>query len=58
MTIKKKVERYKPPAVDNIAAGFIHAGGRKIHSEIHKLINSLWNREELTQPIYKQDDKT
>jgi hypothetical protein len=32
----KKVKRYKSPGVDNIPAGFIHAGGRKIHSEIHK----------------------
>jgi hypothetical protein len=46
MAIKKKVKRYKSPGVDNIPAGFIQAGGRKIHSKIHKLIKSLWNKEE------------
>jgi len=29
-------------------AELIKAGGRTIHSEIHKLINSNWNKEELT----------
>jgi hypothetical protein len=43
----------------------INAGGRTIHSEIQKLINSIWNKEELpkewkksnTVPIYKMGDK-
>jgi len=42
----------------------IKAGGRTICSEIHKLINSIWNKEELpeewkesiTVPIYKKGD--
>jgi hypothetical protein len=40
------------------------AGGRIIFSEVHKLINSNWNREELSAeweliivPIYKKCDK-
>jgi len=41
------------------------AGGRTICSEIHKLINSIWNKEELSEewkeliivPIYKKGDK-
>jgi len=44
----------------------IKAGGRTIHSEIHKLIISIWNKEELPEewkeliivPIYKKGDKT
>ena len=43
----------------------IKAGGRTIHSEIHKLINSIWNEEELPEvlkesiivPMYKEGDK-
>jgi len=37
-----------------------------LHSAIHKLINSIWNKEELPQqwkesiivPVYKKGDKT
>jgi hypothetical protein len=44
----------------------IQAGGETLWSEIHKLINSLWNKEELPDqckqsiiaPIYKKGDKT
>ena len=44
----------------------IKAGARTFHFEIHKLINSVWNREELPEemkesiilPIYKKGDKT
>jgi hypothetical protein len=44
----------------------IKAGGRTIRSDIHKLINSSWNKEELPEqwkesiivPIYKKSDKT
>jgi len=44
----------------------IKAGGRTICYEIHKLIISIWNKEELpeewkdsiTVPIYKKGDKT
>jgi hypothetical protein len=35
-------------------------GGNTLCSEIHKLTNSIWNREELPPiivPIYKKDDK-
>jgi len=42
------------------------AGGRKIYCEIHKLTNSVWNKEELPEewkesiivPVYKKGDKT
>jgi len=43
----------------------IKAGGKTIRSDINKLINSIWNKEELPEewkesiivPIYKKDGK-
>jgi hypothetical protein len=57
---------YKSPGTDQIQAELIKAGGETLHSEIHKLICSVWNKEELPQqwkesiivPIYKKRDKT
>jgi len=54
------------PAIDQIPAELIKAGGRTICSEIHKLISSVWNKEVLPEgwmesiivPIYKKGDKT
>ena len=34
---------------DQISAEFIQAGCRTIRSEIQKLINSIWNKEELPE---------
>jgi len=47
-------------------AGLIKAGGRTICLEFHKVINSIWNKEEMTEewkesiivPIYMKGDKT
>jgi hypothetical protein len=44
----------------------VQAGGEILLSAIHKLINSVWNKEELPDewkesiivPIYKKDGKT
>jgi hypothetical protein len=44
----------------------VKAGGRKTHGEVHKLIISIWNKEELPEewkesiivPIYKKGDIT
>jgi hypothetical protein len=33
--------------IDQILAELIQAGGNTLHSEIHKVINSIWNKEEL-----------
>jgi hypothetical protein len=44
----EKLKRHKSPGIDQIPAELIKAGGRTFHSEIHKLINSIWNKEELT----------
>jgi sorting nexin-29 len=60
------LKRHKLKGIHQISAEFIKAGSSKICSEIHKLINSIWNKEELPEqwkesvivPIYKKDDKT
>jgi sorting nexin-29 len=52
--------------IDQIPAQLIKAGGRIIRSEIHKLIISVWNKEELPEewkesvivPSYRKGDKT
>jgi len=59
----EKLNSHKSPGIDQIPAELIKAGGRTIHSEIHKLIISIWNKEELpeewkesiTVPTYKGD---
>jgi hypothetical protein len=62
----EKLKRYKSPGTDQIPAELIKAGGSKICCEIHKLIISIWNNEELPDqwkesivvPVYKKGDKT
>jgi len=41
------LKRYKLPGTYQIPAELIQAGGNTLHSEIHKVINSIWNKEEL-----------
>jgi hypothetical protein len=61
-----KLKRYKSPGSDEILAELIQAGGETLLSMVHKLINSVWNKEELLDqwkestivPVYKTDDKT
>ena len=61
----EKLKRHKSPDIDEIPAEMIKAVWRTIISEIHKLMNSVWNKEELTEqwkesvivPIYKKGDK-
>jgi hypothetical protein len=51
---------------DQIPAEPIQAGGNRLLSAIHKLINSVWNKEELPDqwkesiiiPVHKKGDKT
>jgi hypothetical protein len=60
------LKKHKPPYSDQIPAEGIQAGGEILVSAIHKLINSIWNKEELPDqwkefiivPIYKKGDKT
>jgi hypothetical protein len=61
-----KLRSYKSPGTDQILTELIKAGGETLYSEIHRLICSIRNKEELPQqwkesiivPIYKKDDKT
>jgi hypothetical protein len=39
---------YKSPGSDQIMSELIQAGGEMLLSAIHKLINSVWNKEELS----------
>ena len=60
------LKRHKSPGIDHIPAELIKARSRTIRSVIHKLIISIWNKEELPEnwkksvivPIYKRGDKT
>jgi hypothetical protein len=42
-----KLKKYKTPDIDQIPAELIQAGGEILLSVIHKLINSVWNKEVL-----------
>jgi hypothetical protein len=61
-----KLKKYKSPSNGEIPAGLIQAGGETLLSEIHKLINSVWNKGELPDqwkesiivPIHKKGGKT
>jgi CRISPR/Cas system CSM-associated protein Csm2 small subunit len=56
-----ELKTYKSPGINQIPAELIQAGGNTLRSEIRKLFNSVWNKEELPQkwkesitaPIYK-----
>jgi hypothetical protein len=60
-----KLKSYKSPGTDQILAELIKAEGETLYSEIHRLIYSIWNKEELPLqwkesiivPIYKKRDK-
>jgi hypothetical protein len=62
----EKLKRHKSPGIDQFPAELTKPGGRTIRSEMHKLINSVWNKEELPEQwkesivvhIYKKGDKT
>jgi hypothetical protein len=61
-----KLKSYKSSGTDQILAKLIKAGGEALYSEIHKLICSIWTKEELPQqwketiiiPIHKKGGKT
>jgi hypothetical protein len=61
-----KLKNYKLPGTDQIPAELIQAGSEILLFAIHKLINSVWNKEELPDqwkesiivPIHKKGDKT
>ena len=61
-----KLKSHKSPGIDEIPAELIKAGGGTICLEIHKLITSVWKKEEFPEewkesfiiPIHKKGDKT
>jgi hypothetical protein len=61
-----KLKSHKSLGTDQILAELIKTVGEMLCSEMHKLICSVWNKEELSQqwkksiiiPIYEKDDKT
>jgi hypothetical protein len=61
-----KLKEYKSPGSDYIPAELIQAGDEMLLSVFHKLINCVWNKEELPDqwkesiivPIHKKADKT
>ena len=62
----EKLKNHIITGIEKIPAELIKAGGRTICCEIHKLIISIWNKEELPNewkesiivPVYKEGDKT
>jgi len=62
----EKLKSHKSPGIDQIPAELIKTGGRTIRFVIHKLIISIWNKEELPEEwkesiivsIHKKGDKT
>jgi hypothetical protein len=64
--IIENMKGYKSPGTEQILAELIQAGGNTLWYEICKLINSIWNKQELPQqwkesiivPIYKRGDKS
>jgi hypothetical protein len=60
-----KLKKHKSPDSDQIPASLIQAGGEILRPDIHKLINSISNKEELSDhrkasiiiPIYKSGGK-
>jgi hypothetical protein len=61
-----RLKKYKLPGSDQIPAELIQTGGEILPSAIHKLINSVLNKEELHDqwkesiivPVHKKGDKT
>jgi hypothetical protein len=42
-----KLKKYKSPCYHHIPAALLQPRGKTLMSAIHKLINSIWNKEEL-----------
>ena len=62
----EELKSHKLPGIDQIPSELIKVGGRTLHYEVHKLITSIWKKEELPEdwkgliivPIYKEGNKT
>jgi hypothetical protein len=44
----EKLKRHKSPGIDQIPAELIKAKCRRTSSEFHKLVYSIWKKEEFT----------
>jgi hypothetical protein len=61
-----KLKKYKSPGSDEIPPELIQAGSETLLSAIHRLINSIWSKEELSDqwkeciiiPVHKKGDET
>jgi hypothetical protein len=42
----EKLKRHRSPSTDQFPAELINERGRIFHSEMQRLINSIWNKEE------------
>jgi len=40
----EELKRYKPPCIDKILSELIKAGGNILLFDIHRIINSIWNK--------------
>jgi hypothetical protein len=49
LIVIEKLKKHKSPGVNQIPAELVQAGGDTLHSEIHRLINCIWNKEELPE---------
>jgi hypothetical protein len=46
-----KLKSYKSPSTDQILAELIKVGFETLYSEIHRLICSMWNKEEIATAV-------
>jgi hypothetical protein len=42
----EKLKRHKSPGIDEILTELIKVGRRTVRTQVHKLINFIWNKEE------------
>jgi hypothetical protein len=49
----EKLKEFIAPGTDQSLVKWIKAGGETFRSEVHKVINSIWNKEELQQQYKK-----
>ena len=47
----ENLKRYKLLGIDQIPAEMIQAGNRRLHSELHELINSMYDKDKLRQQL-------
>jgi hypothetical protein len=60
------LKKHNSPGSDQTPAELIQARGEILLFAIHKLVNSIWNKDELPEqwkesvivPVHKKDDKT